>query len=74
VDIHPTCSEPRERRGLVRGAPWRAADRVGARASGSGGVDDRPTDTIGQWRPKNCEVVQRDVSAARWQELVDALW
>lgn len=38
-----------------------------------GCLDGRPTDTIGQWRPKNCEVVHRDVSAARWRELSDAL-
>ncbi len=38
-----------------------------------GCIDERPTDTIGQWRPKNCEIVRRDVSADRWRELADAL-
>lgn len=38
-----------------------------------GCVDARPTDEIGQWRPANCEIVQRDVSPERWRELSDAL-
>ena len=37
-----------------------------------GCIDNRPTETIGQWRPKNCEIVRRDVSAARWRDLADA--
>jgi broad specificity phosphatase PhoE len=38
-----------------------------------GRVDDTPADDIGAWRPKNCEVVVRDVSQARWRALAEAL-
>jgi len=38
-----------------------------------GCLDERPRDTIGSWRPKNCEVVRREVSRARWRALADAL-
>ncbi len=38
-----------------------------------GSVDDRPIDTIGQWRPANCEIVERDVSPQRWRELAERL-
>lgn len=38
-----------------------------------GRIDDTPTDEIGAWRPKNCEVVRRDVSRARWRALAEAL-
>ncbi len=38
-----------------------------------GCVDARPQDTIGAWRPANCEVVNRDVSASRWRALCDTL-
>ncbi|MBV1859559.1 MAG: histidine phosphatase family protein [Nannocystaceae bacterium] len=34
-----------------------------------GCLDDRPTNEIGQWRPKNCEVATREVSVARWRDL-----
>ncbi|MEM6291467.1 MAG: histidine phosphatase family protein [Myxococcota bacterium] len=36
-------------------------------------VDGTPTDAIGDWRPKNCEVVTRQVSAARWSSLAASL-
>lgn len=38
-----------------------------------GCVDARPVHTIGQWRPTNCEIIHRDVTAARWRELSDGL-
>jgi broad specificity phosphatase PhoE len=38
-----------------------------------GQVDGTPTGEIGEWRPKNCEVVHRDVSQARWRALAEAL-
>lgn len=34
-----------------------------------GSLDGRATNEIGSWRPKNCELVQRDVSQKRWAEL-----
>lgn len=36
-------------------------------------VDGTPTEAIGAWRPKNCEVVRRDVSQARWVALAESL-
>ncbi len=38
-----------------------------------GRLDERPTAEIGAWKPKNCEVVTREVSAARWGELAELL-
>ncbi len=38
-----------------------------------GRLDGTPTEDLGAWRPRNCEVVRRDVTQARWRELADAL-
>lgn len=38
-----------------------------------GVLDGRPESEIGTWRPTNCEVVHRDVSAAQWRALARRL-
>lgn len=34
-------------------------------------VDAVPTDEIGRWRPRNCEVMQRDLEPGTWARLLD---
>lgn len=38
-----------------------------------GALDDVPRDVIGDWRPGNCEVVQRSLSVGAWASLRDRL-
>lgn len=38
-----------------------------------GALDDGPRDRIGEWRPRNCEVVQRELEPGAWAALRDRL-
>lgn len=38
-----------------------------------GTLDERPEHELGLWHPSNCEVVEREVTAERWQTLASRL-
>ncbi len=38
-----------------------------------GALDARPYDEIGQWRPRNCEVVERDLPPGAWDDVLQRI-